>query len=189
VRRLAGSALGVLALIPLAACEVGTPPGTPKCNAPGDAMVLVAQSVPSATELPCVGELPAGWRFEEQQVASGITTFWLGSDIAGTHAVQVDLQPGCDIAGAVSVPSTADDEIGLERFDRPEQLRPLRLVRFYRFEGGCIVYRYAFAPAAPSSLQFEADAALSFLPRADVVQATARSYGAKLCGAGVSCAG
>jgi hypothetical protein len=189
VRRLATWALGVLALISLAGCEVGTPPGTPKCDAPGDAMVLVAQSVPSATQLPCVAELPAGWRFEEQQVASRITTFWLGSDIAGTHAVQVELQPGCDIAGAVSVPSTAEDELGLERFDRPEQLRPLRLVRFYRFEGGCIVYRYAFSSAAPSSLQFEADEALSFLPRADVVQSVAKDYGLRLCGAGISCAG
>jgi hypothetical protein len=189
VRRLAGTALATLALIPLAACEVGTPPGTPECDAPGDAMVLIAQSVPSATQLPCVAELAAGWRFEEQQVASGITTFWLGSDIAGTHAVQVDLQPGCDIAGAVSVPSTAEDEIGLDRFDRPEQLRPLRLVRFYRFEGGCIVYRYAFSAAAPSALQFEADEALSFLPRAAVVQSVAKDYGLNLCGAGVPCAG
>ncbi len=189
MRRLARAALAALAVIPLAACEVGAPPGSPQCDARGDAMVLIAQSVPSATQLPCVAELPAGWRFEEQQIASGLTTFWLGSDIAGTHAVQVALEPGCDIAGAVSVPSTADDEIGLERFDRPEQLRPLRLVRFYRFEGGCIVYRYAFAGGAPSSLQFEADEALSFLPRADVVQAVTGYYGLKLCGAGVACAG
>lgn len=189
MRRLARTALATLAVIPLAACEAGTPPGTPECDARGDAMVLVAQSVPSATELPCVAELPAGWRFEEQQIASAVTTFWLGSDIAGTHAVQVDLKRGCDVAGAVSVPSTADDEIGLERYDRPEQLRPLRLVRFYRFEGGCIVYRYAFAGSAPSSLQFEADEALSFLPRAAVVEAVMDYYGLKLCGAGVSCAG
>lgn len=189
MRRLARTALAALAVIPLAACEVGTPPGAPDCDARGDAMVLVAQSVPSATQLPCVAELPAGWRFEQQQVASGVTTFWLGSDIAGTNAVQVDLERGCDVAGAVSVPSTADDEIGLQRFDRPEQLRPLRLVRYYRFEGGCIVYRYAFSSAAPSSLQFEADEALSFLPRADVVQAVRHYYGLKLCGAGVPCAG
>ena len=189
MRRIVRAALAALALIPLAACDVSTPPGSPQCHARGDAMVLIAQSVPSATQLPCVAELPAGWRFEEQQVASGLTTFWLGSDIAGTHAVQVDLERGCDVAGAVSVPSTADDEIGLERFDRPEQLQPLRLVRFYRFQGGCIVYRYAFAGSAPSSLQFEADEALSFLPRAHVVQAVENYYGLKLCGASVPCAG
>jgi hypothetical protein len=160
----------------------------PSCEPGRDVIALIAQSVPSATQLPCVAQIPAGWSYDGQEIQSGLARFWLDSDIGGVQAVQVDLQPGCDVSGAIRVPSTAVDEVGLERFDKPEQVRPLRLVRYYRFQGGCIIYRYSFAPGTPSSLQFQADEAVSFLPREAVV-ASVRHFGFNLCGAGVRCAG
>jgi hypothetical protein len=185
-RTLLAAALGALVL---AGCSASSnAPQMPSCNPERDSIWLMAQSVPSATQLPCVAELPAGWRFSQQQVRSGLTTFWLESDIAGMQAVTVELTHGCDVAGAVRVPSTSADELGLERFDKPEALSPLRLVRYYRFSGGCITYRYSFAAGAPSALQFQADEALSFMPRADVVHAV-REFGFNLCGAGVPCDG
>jgi hypothetical protein len=179
----------VLAAPLLGGCSASVnAPQMPSCDPQRDPIWLMAQSVPSATQLPCVAELPAGWRFAEEQMRSGMTTFWLESDIAGIQAVTVELTRGCDVAGAVPVPSTSADELGLHRFDKPEQLSPLRLVRYYRFPGGCITYRYSFAPDAPSALQFQADEALSFMPRSDVVHAI-REFGFELCGAGVRCDG
>jgi hypothetical protein len=160
----------------------------PTCEAKVDVIVLVAQSVPSATQLPCIAQLPAGWTFSGQEIRSGSTRFWLSNDIGGQRVVQVALEPSCDVAGAVPVPSTATDEQGLSRFDKPQAVRPLRLTRYYRFPGGCIVYHYDFGGDAPASLQFEADEALSFLPRADVGRAV-RGYGFRLCGAGAACPG
>ena len=176
-------------LASLAGCTISTnAPGVPACEPDRDAITLIAQSVPSATKLPCVAELPPGWRFADQQISSGRTTFWLESDIAGIRAAEVALERTCDVAGAVRVPSTAADELGLVRFDKPEQVRPLRLVRYYRFRGGCITYHYTFAPGTPSSLQFQADEALSFIARSDVVRAV-RDFGFDLCGANVPCDG
>jgi hypothetical protein len=185
-RSLLGAAL---LLVPLAGCTVSTSaPGMPSCVPDRDSITLIAQSVPSATKLPCIAELPAGWRFANQEISSGRTRFWLESDIAGIRAVEVSLERACDVGGAVPVPSTAADELGLNRFDKPEQVRPLRLVRYYRFRGGCITYRYTFAPGTPSSLQFQADEALSFIERGDVVRAV-RDFGFELCGANVPCDG
>jgi hypothetical protein len=184
-RRLGALALSSAVLIPLAGCSSAA---MPTCEAKVDVIVLVAQSVPSATELPCVAQLPAGWSYSGQEIRSGSTRFWLNSNIAGPRVVEVQLTPSCDVAGAVPVPSTAADEEGLRRFDKPEAVRPLRLTRYYRFAGGCIIYRYTFNAGAPASLQFEADEALSFLPRSDVVDAV-RAFGFRLCGAGVRCPG
>ena len=161
-------------------------PGAPLCDPQLEIMALFAQSVPSATELPCVTQMPAGWSFADQTVQSGRATFWLDSAIAGYRAIQVSLQRRCDASGAVLVPSTAEDELGLRRFERPEQLSPLRLVRFYRFPGGCVIYRFTFSSGAPSDLTFQADEAVSFLPRERVVGAVA-DQGFELCGAGVAC--
>lgn len=162
--------------------------GRPGATSPASVTILIAQAVPSATQLPCVARLPAGWHYDGHSIQSGSARLWLDSTLAGIKAVQVDLKPACDVSGAVRVPTSAQDEIGLQRFDAPEDLRPLRAVRFYRFPGGCIVYRYRFAPGAPSTLQFQADEALSFLSRDSVVRAV-ESVGFDLCGVGVRCQG
>jgi hypothetical protein len=187
VRR-SGIALVGVALLAAGACGSADAPQAPSCDPRRDVLILIAQSVPGATHLPCIDELPAGWTFEGQQIQRGATTFWLTSTIAGARAVRVDLEPRCNVAGAVPVPSTATDELALERFDKPLSVRPLDLVRYYRFPGGCIVYRYAFAAGAPASLQFEADEALSFIPRMEVVDAV-RDFGFELCGPGAGCTG
>ena len=72
--------------------------GSPDCGT-SDLMVLIAQSVPSATQLPCVATLPAGWKLDDVHVERGRTTFSLDSDIAGTHAVRVTLTPPRHVSG------------------------------------------------------------------------------------------
>jgi membrane-associated phospholipid phosphatase len=161
---------------------------SPDCGT-SDVMVLIAQSVPSATQIPCVATLPAGWELDDVHVSRGRTTFSLDSDIAGKHAVEVILTPPgeCALSGAQPVPS---DEIDTFRYERPVQLTPsLRTTRYYTFSGGCVRYEFEFARAATPSLVFAADEALAFQSRQGLVRAVRDRTGLKLCGANVPCPG
>ena len=109
--------------------------------------------------------------------------FWLDSDRAGPRAVDVSLLPAqaCVVTGATEVPS---DQLGMRRFERPERLPPdLRSTRFYLFDGGCVVYRFAFEGEANASLMFDAESALAFQPREELVEEVRERSGLRLCGA------
>ena len=49
----------------------------------GNIMILMAQTVPTATSVPCVANLPAGWEVGGAEVESDEGRFWLDSAIAG----------------------------------------------------------------------------------------------------------
>jgi hypothetical protein len=161
---------------------------SPDCGT-NDLMVLVAQSQPSATKVPCIATLPSGWESEGIHVQRNRTTFGIGSERAGSDAIEVALERegACDVRGAEAVPS---DEAGTERFERPERLAGgLRGTRSYLFPGGCVTYEYRFAEDAPASLVFEADQALGFVAREDLVDHVRSTADLRLCGAGVRCPG
>jgi tRNA A-37 threonylcarbamoyl transferase component Bud32 len=150
-------------------------------------IVLVAQAVPTATQVPCVAALPAGWEHGGAHIERGRATFWLDSDRGGARAVTVTLVPrdDCDVGDAVPVPS---DELGTERFERPDRLRPgLRSTRYYLFPGGCVTYEFAFAGEADPALLFSAEQALAFQPRTLLSQHVEETTGLALCGAGTEC--
>jgi tRNA A-37 threonylcarbamoyl transferase component Bud32 len=161
----------------------------PHCDT-SSVMILMAQSVPSATQIPCVASLPAGWDFGRMHVNDERGTFWLDSDLGGDVALTVTLLPeaGCSVEGAFAVPS---DEPGIERFERPERLPPnLLSTRYYLFEGGCVTYRFAFNEDAEASLMLATDGAVGFMPRTDLVaEVDLRSGGLNLCGARAECTG
>ena len=155
----------------------------PSCGT-GDVMILMAQSVPTATAVPCVASLPAGWDVDQVHVKRGEGRFWLDSDEAGSRAVEVRLLPldACSTAGATEVPS---DEVGTRRFERPERLPPdLRNVRTYLSDGACVTYEFEFDGDANASVMVALDAAIAFQPRADLVEAVEDRSGLVLCGAG-----
>ena len=158
--------------------------GSPSCGTT-NSMILMAQSVPTATSLPCVSALPAGWQQGGLHTKRGRSTFWLGFDPDGSRAVEVTLLPpgGCATDQAVEVPS---EVAGMRRFERPETLPPrLHTIRTYVFEGGCVIYDYALGAKADPSLVFIADSALDFQPRSSLVATVAeRTNGLRLCGAG-----
>jgi hypothetical protein len=152
-------------------------------------MILMAQSVPSATSVPCVSSLPAGWELGGMQIQRGRGRLWLDSDRAGHNAVTVTLLAAeeCSVKGATAVPS---DEPGMQRFEHPDQLPPeLRATRTYLFSGGCITYRFKFHSSETASLLFDADSALSFQPREELVETVHDRNGLRLCGAGAVCTG
>lgn len=182
-RGLTATALAFVIALPLASCSPGDTT-TPACDDPGGrANVLVAQSVPSATRLPCLESLPAGWRLGGISIKDSGATFWLDSVVSGIHAVEVSLAATCQIAGASEVVPAAD-EAGMHVLVLPTSLDPFQGRRFIVFDGGCVTYRYSFSAGTPPTVALEVDGSLSFLARDDVADAVEVELGATLCGAG-----
>jgi tRNA A-37 threonylcarbamoyl transferase component Bud32 len=162
--------------------------GSPECGT-SDLMILIAQSVPSATLVPCIAALPAGWELERTAIRRNRATFWFDSDVAGRHAAEATLRPAgaCDVTGATLVPT---DVAGAERYERPARLVPnLETTRMYVFDGGCVTYTLSFDTPATSALLFEADQILSFQERRTLVEEVDVQTGLELCGAGTDCPG
>ena len=113
----------------------------PSCT-PGNRLGILAQAVPSARYLPCVGAMPAGWNFGRLDVEDGSATFWFDHDREGLRTAEVALTATCDTAGAYEEGPAGD----AERYVRPGSVSPAYAATTYDvFEGGCITYRYSFA--------------------------------------------
>jgi hypothetical protein len=154
----------------------------PDCRSEDRVLTLVAQAVPSATMLPCLDALLTGWGFAGSQIVDGSFRFWLSSDRAGLQAVSVELTESCDVSGAVEV-IPGVDEAGTRRFEEPLSLSPrFAANRYYTFAGGCVSVTYRFGTNDPA-LVLQADQAISFRPRQELVDRLADS-GLVLCGAG-----
>jgi hypothetical protein len=188
VRRLAAAAAGLAVVLSACASGPNGSPTAPTCDH-GNVLILMAQSVPSATLIPCIAEFPAGWTFAGEHIDASRSEFWLDSDRAGTRAVSVSLDRTCDTRGAVRVP-VEPDEAGTTRYEAPRSLPPrFDADRFYTFPGGCVTYRFAFRSGATFTEALEATGALTFFSRAKGVDLLRRENGVTLCGAGVDCPG
>jgi hypothetical protein len=146
--------------------------------------ILAAQAVPTSPIIPCLEPLVAGWHFSGSQISNGSVRFWLDSNVAGAHSVEVELVETCDATAAAEVQPE-----GLERgvarvYVLTERLSPLTRSRFIVFDGGCIVHRYRFQVDAPLSLADQAEESLSFLPRERLVEYVRDRVDGTLCGVG-----
>jgi hypothetical protein len=159
------------------------------CSEPGS-LVLLAQTVPTATLIPCVQTYPPGWVIESVPVVrSGSGSFALSSDLAGQNAVSVSLTPACDTSGAI--PQEDFGELGTEHWFQylhtPGAAQGIALLQYYRFSGGCVTYRYAFQAGTPGAVVDEMNSVLTFARRSDVAAFVDEEFGQTLCGAGQSC--
>jgi hypothetical protein len=128
-----------------------------------NAVVLMAQSVPTATWVPCLRTaLPLGWGFHHLDARDGEARFWLNSDRDGQKAIEVRLEPGCDTAGATEIPSERPE---MRRFERITTTTPdFEGERYYVFEGGCITFVFRLggdSRGEPLALATEAVGAVS----------------------------
>jgi hypothetical protein len=183
-RAIRRGALAILAamvcIAPACSTDAGGPP--PCDDASDHGIVLIAQSIPSATLIPCVRSIPIGWTFGGGFVSDGLSRMWLSSSVTGLRSVRVSLTSSCDPGDAIeTVPGPG--EAGARVFQGPQSLDPFRWTRYVTFPGGCVVYDYRFAAGAPASLSLEVNAAFSYIPRADVVAAVRDDLGETLCGA------
>jgi hypothetical protein len=150
--------------------------------AEGDAGLLAAQAVPSATMIPCITAFPVGWTYGGFLARTGLVRFWMDSDRAGIHAIQVELTEACDTTGAVEVEGQGPP--GVRRLELPISLEPrLSGSTFYTFAGGCVTLDYDFAGGAPPTLLLEANQAIDLFPRKEIVSLLEEQLGLHLCGA------
>jgi hypothetical protein len=104
---------------------------------------LLAQSVPSASLVPCLRSLPAGWMVGNVTVNDGRSVIPLNHDRAGTGVLVIRLTAGCDLRGATQVSS---DQV--RRYQRIQRQAPgFEATRFDLFPGGCVTAQAA-VPAA-----------------------------------------
>ena len=138
-------------------------------------VVLMAQAVPTASQLPCIELLPAGWSVSDIFVRNGRVRFSLDSDRVGMHAVQVVLEQFCTLGNVTRVPS---DHPGTRRYQEVISIEPGRRYRgavYYLFPGGCVTYRLDFRSDEQARPLTEVSLALGFVPR-DAVRQTVADY-------------
>lgn len=146
--------------------QASFPSNRPECEAEFalTQMVLEAQSVPTASKVPCLTALPLGWSFRRLEVRDGSSRLTMDSDRAGISAVHVSLTPSCDTSGATEVPS---DEPGTRRMEEISTLtNRYSGFRYYVFEGGCASYEFDFSGTGRTALAEEVSLAFSFKDRA-----------------------
>jgi membrane-associated phospholipid phosphatase/tRNA A-37 threonylcarbamoyl transferase component Bud32 len=130
---------------------------------------LEAQSVPSASLVPCVRSLPAGWSVAEVAVNDGRSVVTLNHDRAGSSAVVLRLTAACDPAGAVQTSSPAP---GVRRYQRAERRSGEFGATWYDwFQGGCVTYRLHSTSDLEGSFAAELPALLGFATRDALRQA------------------
>jgi len=159
----------------LAACSnapSGASTEVPWCShgtsgAASNGVVLMAQSVPTASWIPCVRTtMPSGWSFHHLVASNGGSRFWLDSDRDGQQAIEVSLAPSCDVGGSTEIPTDRD---GLRRMERVQALSPhYRGQRFYLFPGGCLTFTFRLAGDSPGEALALATQSVGVASRAEL---------------------
>jgi len=130
---------------------------------------LEAQSVPSASLVPCVRTRAPGWTVAEVGVNNGRSVIFLDHDRAGKRAVVVRLAAACDTAGAVETPSP---QPGVRRYQRFDQSTSVFGATWYdRFPGGCVTYRLHSTSDLEGSFAIELPGLLGLTSRNELRQA------------------
>jgi len=146
---------------------------TPSCDT-NRTMILMAQAVPSAEQLPCIESLPLGWGLSGATIVSGRARFVL-SVAGGGGSLQLQLGPG-EESPAVEVTFTPACAKG----DDPT-------IQQIRVDGGCVTYHSSLSSGLETVPSFEAEAGLSFVPRSQLVTFVERDEDMTLCGAAAPC--
>ena len=121
----------------------------------GRTMQLMAQAVPTATELPCIEELPLGWATEQASVVRDRASFTVG--IGSDEMVS---------PVTVTLAATCPEDASVEAIP---------------IEGGCVTYQVPPGTEPGSVPSF--GAGLSFVERSELVAAVERDTDLVLCGA------
>jgi membrane-associated phospholipid phosphatase/tRNA A-37 threonylcarbamoyl transferase component Bud32 len=152
---------------------------TPSCDA-NRTMIVMAQAVPTAEQLPCIRSLPLGWTLTGATIVRGRATFELlvmsGGGGGGT-GVQLQLgsggaSPVVDVTLTPTCPETSGDP-KIQTIDVP---------------GACVTYRSSLPPGVGPVPSFDPGGGLSYVPRSQLVTFVDQEEDLVLCGAGAPCA-
>ncbi len=175
---LAGLAGGCVSSSGLAEDVGRQPTCVSKPNTVRRGILIMAQSVPSATWLPCIRTSPPGWSFEKIRPRDGEATMLFNSDRDGTNALTVSLRPSCDLSGATEVPSEQPE---MRRFERVTRVSSgYGGERHYTFAGGCVTYRFDLRGSTRAEPVAAAAESLAFLSRRNLDEMVRRVSGGRL---------
>ncbi|WP_138734199.1 hypothetical protein [Modestobacter excelsi] len=176
-RPVAAAALALLAAGCLAGCGSDSANPTAAITEPplcpvedragaGNGVILMAQSVPTSSWVPCLDVLPSGWTFQHLDARDGLSRFWLDSDRDGPRAIEVRLEESCDTSGAVEI---ASDHEYTHRLERVRRVSPAYAgERYYVFRGGCLTIVFQLDKGSPGEALAVASQAVGVVSREDL---------------------
>ena len=160
----------------LAGCAAigGTVPG---CGDPLR-LAIIAQSVPTASYVPCLHDLPPGWSTSGFDPSQDGTGFLLDSDRSAGRPVTVRLTVACDTGGASPSPSWGP---GVLTYTRLYSISPRFAGTLYDvFPGGCVRYGFDFADGSQIALVEQFEQAVGLYPRQQLRLVLKRELGVEL---------
>jgi hypothetical protein len=155
------AAVMLAAAAPLTGCAAfgDTVPG---CGDPLR-LAIIAQSVPGASYVPCISDLPQGWDASGFDPSQDGTSFLLNSDRSPGQPVTVRLTGTCSTGGASPSPPRAP---GVLTYTRLDSISPRFAGTIYDvFPGGCVSYRFDFALGLQIGLMEQFEQAIGLYPR------------------------
>jgi tRNA A-37 threonylcarbamoyl transferase component Bud32 len=140
---------------------------------------LMAQSVPSASLVPCVRSRPVGWELAEVAVNNGRSLITLNHDRAGDAALIARLTASCDPSGAVEGPTATT---GVRHFQRTEASAggEFTATWYEQFPGGCVTTRLHLTTDPNGEFAAQAPEVLGFTTRDALRDALDRRSGGRL---------
>jgi hypothetical protein len=159
---------------------VRTPLGITNVNCTNlEPLWVMAQSVPSASLVPCVRARPVGWKVAEVDVNNGRSLITLNHDRAGKRALEVRLLAACDPSGAVEGPSPT---AGVRHFQRTEASAGGKFTATWydQFPGGCVTSRLHLTKDPNGEFAAQAPQVLGFTTRDALRAALSQRSGGRL---------
>ncbi|HUY51146.1 MAG TPA: hypothetical protein VMV92_36490 [Streptosporangiaceae bacterium] len=170
------AAAGLAAASTLTGCATASDP-VPGCGAPLR-LAIIAQSVPGASYVPCIRQLPQGWTTSSFDPARGATSFTLNSDRAPGEPVTVRLAAGCRPGRATPSPPRAP---GVATYTWLASISPRVTGRLYDvFPGGCVTYRFDFPLGPHIGLMEEFGSAIGLYSRQQLRRTLKQELGVEL---------
>jgi tRNA A-37 threonylcarbamoyl transferase component Bud32/membrane-associated phospholipid phosphatase len=139
-------------------------------------LLLMAQSVPTASLVPCIEILPVGWTLGDVVVGNGRSRFTMISDRGGV--LVAELTASCDLAGAAEQTSEQPEARRYLWIER--NAAGVAMTRAYTFQGGCVTQRLVAPEASRQQLAGESSSALGFTTRDDLAAALRRDSDGQL---------
>jgi hypothetical protein len=175
--------LAVAAAVLAVGCSpsIGDPlqlmPCTPSHDQLDQRLVLMAQSVPSASAVPCMRTPLDDWLLDDMDSSDGYTKIEF-SRLIDEFALTIELTRTCDPGGATE---TATDQPGTRRFD--ERIRTggsYRDRRYYLLPGACMAYRFALTGTGAEQAAEDISGAIGFVSRNQLADQVRRYSGGRL---------
>lgn len=151
--------------------------GAPACGDPLR-LAIIAQSLPSASYVPCIRTLPQGWSTSGFNASQRGTSFLLNSDRSPGRPVLVRLTATCEPGSASPSPPRAP---GVVTYTRLTSIAPRFAGTLYDvFPGGCVSYAFGFTLGSQIALMEQFEEAVGLYPRQQLRLALKRELGVEL---------